>query len=259
MAHKRLPTPNGKCRTNTKLARKSAFAAADNSTAPVEQVANDHPNGTATAHSMIPTPRKLPAPLAQNTNAEQNLKRLDGNESSGPIQGASHSSAVDKKAREQRLHELIMSACKVTGISSREMANRIVIQVAAALVPEPKDGEDELISAICAIAEMEPHNLTEAMLATQMLAANDAALMFLSRATIENQHPEAIDTNVLRATRLMRLFGEQLQAMQKLKGKSGQQKVTVEHVHVHDGGQAIVGTVAAGGTGRGVGDDTENQ
>ena len=57
----------------------------------------------------------------------------------------------------------------------------------------------------------------------------------------------------------MRLFGEQLEAMQKLKGKSGQQKVTVEHVHVHDGGQAIVGTVTAGGTGRGVGDDTENQ
>ena len=89
------------------------------------------------------------------------------------------------------------------------------------------------------------------MLATQMIAANDAALMFLGRATMENQHPEAIDTNVLRATRLMRLFREQLEAMQKLKGKSGQQSVRVEHVHVHDGGQAIVGTVTSSGTGRG--------
>ena len=86
-----------------------------------------------------------------------------------------------------------------------------------------------------------------------MIAANNAALMFLSRATIENQHPEAIDTNVLRATRLMRVFREQLEAMQKLKGKSGQQKVTVEHVHVHEGGQAIVGAVSTGGTGRGGG------
>jgi len=58
-----------------------------------------------------------------------------------------------------------------------------------------------------------------------------------TRATLEGQHPEAVDTNVLRATRLMRVFGEQLEAMQKLRGKTGQQKVTVEHVHVHDGGQ----------------------
>jgi hypothetical protein len=51
----------------------------------------------------------------------------------------------------------------------------------------------------------------------------------------------------------MRLWPEQLEVMQKLKGKSGQQSVTVKHVHVHDGGQAIVGTVTARGTGRGVG------
>ena len=41
----------------------------------------------------------------------------------------------------------------------------------------------------------------------------------------------------------MRIFNEQLEAMQKLKGKASQQKVTVEHVHVHEGGQAIVGAV----------------
>jgi len=48
-----------------------------------------------------------------------------------------------------------------------------------------------------------------------------------------------------KATRLMRLFIEQLAAMAKLKGKTGQQKVVVEHVHVHSGGQAVVGAVAS--------------
>ena len=43
---------------------------------------------------------------------------------------------------------------------------------------------------------------------------------------------------------------EQLEAMQKLKGKAGQQKVTVEHVHVHEGGKAIVGAVSTGETQR---------
>ena len=69
--------------------------------------------------------------------------------------------------------------------------------------------------------------------------------MFLNRATIKEQHPEAIDSNVIRATRLMRLFLEQVEALQKLQGKTGQQKVVVEHVHVNEGGQAIVGAVSA--------------
>jgi hypothetical protein len=41
----------------------------------------------------------------------------------------------------------------------------------------------------------------------------------------------------------MRLFNEQLDAMAKLQGKSGQQHVIVEHVTVAAGGQAIVGAV----------------
>jgi hypothetical protein len=55
-----------------------------------------------------------------------------------------------------------------------------------------------------------------------------------------------VDTNITRAVRLMRLYTEQLGAMAKLKGTAGQQKMTVEHVHVHAGGQAIVGPVARG-------------
>jgi len=67
--------------------------------------------------------------------------------------------------------------------------------------------------------------------------------MFLHRAAIEGQTTEGTDLNVARATRLMRLYLEQIEAMQKLKGKAGQQTVTVEHVHLHEGGQAIVGAV----------------
>lgn len=47
------------------------------------------------------------------------------------------------------------------------------------------------------------------------------------------------------ATKLMALYEKQLRTLQKSKG-NGQQKVTVEHVHVEAGGQAIVGNVEAG-------------
>jgi hypothetical protein len=51
----------------------------------------------------------------------------------------------------------------------------------------------------------------------------------------------------------MRLQLDQIEAMQKLKGLSGQQKVTVEHVTALRGGQAIVGAIEAPKIGKGRG------
>ena len=60
------------------------------------------------------------------------------------------------------------------------------------------------------------------------------------------QTSEGVDANVLRTTRLIRLFNEQVETMAKLKGKGGQQRAVVEHVTVAAGGQAIVGSVTRG-------------
>lgn len=66
---------------------------------------------------------------------------------------------------------------------------------------------------------------------------------FMRRATHHEQSTDAVDRNVNRAVRLGRLFVEQTEALQKLRGQSGQQRVVVEHVTVEAGGQAIVGPV----------------
>lgn len=104
---------------------------------------------------------------------------------------------------------------------------------------------ERLATSVAAIREINPANAIEAFLAVQMIGVHNAAIFFLRRATLQDQTFDGADANVLRATRLMRLFNEQLDAMAKLKGKAGHQRVTVEHVHVHEGGQAIVGTVNA--------------
>jgi hypothetical protein len=166
---------------------------------------------------------------------------------------ASQTVAVEK-TREQMTDELLVRITEITGTAHFDVAVRIVDQISKGLVcPNPKDIDDTMVSAIRTLAEMKPQNLTEAMLSSQMIAVNDAVHLFLGRATLPNQGTEATDLNVLRATRLMRVFNEQLEAMQKLKGKAGQQTVTVEHVHIHKGGQAIVGAVSAPkiGAGRG--------
>jgi hypothetical protein len=50
------------------------------------------------------------------------------------------------------------------------------------------------------------------------------------------------------AANASRTFVELLSALDRRRGKGGQQVVRVEHVHVHRGGQAIVGNVKAGET-----------
>ena len=54
--------------------------------------------------------------------------------------------------------------------------------------------------------------------------------------------------NLSQAGKLSRTYAALLEALNRHRGK-GQQKVTVEHVHVHSGGQATVGNVAAPGGG----------
>jgi hypothetical protein len=160
-----------------------------------------------------------------------------------PLKADSQAVAV-RDARNELISKLAETTCKITGTSSHDVADRIIHQVANAHVwPKPRDVDDHIIKAIATMAEMAPQNATEAMLAVQMIATHEAGLMFLKRATT-GQYVQQVDANVLHATRLMRVFNEQLEAMQRLKGKAGQQKVTVEHVHVHEGGKAVVGAVS---------------
>jgi hypothetical protein len=153
---------------------------------------------------------------------------------------------VAQKTREELCDELCCEIERAAGVPP-EVADRIAVQMAYALVwPKPKDETELLIKAITALAEHGPRNAMEGSLAAQMTATGEMALMFLNRVTLPEQTVDDVDRNVARATRLMRLHLEQIEAMQRLKGKAAQQKVTVEHVHVHEGGQAIVGAVSTG-------------
>ena len=65
---------------------------------------------------------------------------------------------------------------------------------------------------------------------------------------IAEQTFEGRSDNLSQANKLSRTYAVLLDALNRYRGK-GQQKVTVEHVHVHAGGQAVVGTVKAPGGG----------
>jgi hypothetical protein len=115
-------------------------------------------------------------------------------------------------------------------------------------LPEGLSEEDKHLRLARAIELYEglgPSDTGEAMLAQQMVGTHQAAMECLRRAMIPNQTFEGRNAALKQATQLMALYDKQVRTLQKSKGK-GQQKVTVEHVHVEAGGQAIVGNVEAG-------------
>ena len=79
-----------------------------------------------------------------------------------------------------------------------------------------------------------------------MAAVHNMAMEMSSRAMISDQTVDGVDRNVNRVTKLMRTFTTQIEALNRYRTK-GQQKITVQHVNVNDGGQAVVGDVNQGG------------
>jgi hypothetical protein len=86
------------------------------------------------------------------------------------------------------------------------------------------------------------------MIAAQLLAAHNAAMECYRRAMIGEQTFEGRRENLSQANKLSRTYAVLLDALNGHRGK-GQQKVTVEHVHVHSGGQAVVGMIETPGGG----------
>lgn len=110
-------------------------------------------------------------------------------------------------------------------------------------------GDEESIKiqsamALSALAGIAPKDEMEGMLATQMVGLHSAAMESMRRAMIPEQTFEARELYLNQASKLTRSYAQLVQTLDKRKGKCSQQKVTVEHVHVHEGGQAIVGAVA---------------
>jgi len=107
---------------------------------------------------------------------------------------------------------------------------------------------DELSATFAALVGISPKDEIEGMIAAQLLAAHNAAMECYRRAMIGEQTFAGRSEGLSQANKLSRTYAMLLDALNRYRGK-GQQKVTVEHVHVHAGGQAVVGIVEPPGGG----------
>ena len=95
------------------------------------------------------------------------------------------------------------------------------------------------------LQELGPRDAIEGMLVLQMVTIHNLSMELLKRAGYDDQTFDAGSYFVNAATKMMRLYQAQLEALRKYRGQ-GQQQVLVKHVHVNQGGQAVVGHVEVG-------------
>jgi hypothetical protein len=106
--------------------------------------------------------------------------------------------------------------------------------------------DQQIQATLSGMIGIRPRDELEGMLAAQMIAAHNASMECFRRAMIDEQTFQGRRESLNQANKLARTYTSLLEALNRHRGK-GQQRVTVEHVHVHAGGQAIVGTVEPGG------------
>ena len=108
----------------------------------------------------------------------------------------------------------------------------------------PKLSERGLNFVLSVVKGIEPRDQVESMLAAQMAAVHIATMTFARRlAGVENIPQQ--DSAERAFNKLARTFVAQMEALKRYR-TGGEQKVTVQHVTVSEGGQAIVGNVTQG-------------
>jgi hypothetical protein len=101
--------------------------------------------------------------------------------------------------------------------------------------------EGALNFMLSVIKSVKPRDQMECMLAVQMAAVHMASMTFARRLAHVGDIPQQ-DSAERAFNKLTRTFTTQMEAFKRYR-TGGEQKVTVQHVSVSEGGQAIVGNV----------------
>jgi hypothetical protein len=126
---------------------------------------------------------------------------------------------------------------------SDEFAEVMLGKLVTALRPGPFDHLDEatLNAAIAVISSLNPRTEFAALMAIQIVATGFAGLKFL-RQSQHNMDEIYIDVYGGFATKMFRTQSELIQSFDRHQ-RGNKQTVEVRHVHIHSGGQGVVGFV----------------
>lgn len=132
------------------------------------------------------------------------------------------------------------------GSADREFHTYCLAQLLI-ILPESAGGDDYTLpinAAIAMLTAIAPKNEMEAMLAVQMVASHHLTMLSMRRTKTASMLPQ-LQANGNMANKFARTHAAQVEALSRLR-RGGEQ--VVRHVHVNEGGQALIaGTVNTGG------------
>ncbi len=132
---------------------------------------------------------------------------------------------------------------KALGTTSSDFVNASLLQLqAAARSPFGSISEMHINAALAMIEAAAPKDEIAGALAVQMACTHTAAMAILANLDGRLGTERRIATFASAAARLLRAYAMQVEVLRRL-NNGGQQFVRVEHVHVNDGGQAVIGNV----------------
>jgi hypothetical protein len=130
------------------------------------------------------------------------------------------------------------------GTADKDFLAGILGQLVTASTEDGKVDEVGINFMLSIIKDVAPKDQLETLLATQMAAVHIATMTFAKRLGCADNLLQ--QENAERAfNKLARTFIGQLEALKRYR-TGGEQRLTVTHLTVNDGGQAIVGSVNGG-------------
>jgi hypothetical protein len=114
------------------------------------------------------------------------------------------------------------------GVKEPWLIDMLLNQAANCLPGEPARAASVAIAAVQSVG---PRDGVEAMLAVQMAATHAVAMRMLQRAALEQPSIEVYDSLINRATKLLRTYTMQVEALKRHRS-AGEQRVVVQHVTV---------------------------
>jgi hypothetical protein len=141
------------------------------------------------------------------------------------------------------------------GTTDPDFMEGLLKQLVNAGTQGSKANEGGINFMLSVVKGIEPRDQIEAMLATQMAAVHNATMTFARRLAHVDNIPQQ-DSAERAFNKLARTFAAQVSALKDYRSK-GEQKMTVQHVTVGDGGRAVIGTVNS--LGRGADEKTGEQ
>tara|TARA_R110002095_G_C4240447_1_gene238902 strand:- start:410 stop:886 length:477 start_codon:yes stop_codon:yes gene_type:complete len=147
--------------------------------------------------------------------------------------------ALDKKKK-----------CSITGSKSEPFQENLIRQLSQSLDSSSLSHDEGSVlgeSVVDAVQAIGPKNELEGMLVAQLISTHIAAMDCFKRAANPNYSFEEQQKSLGCANKLVRSYTALVESLERGRGKSGnEQRITVQHIHINDKAQAIVGDVQRG-------------